>query len=121
MLKGARTVIAGPEKDCLINPTAVSSLATAGSGDVLAGIIGSLMGRGLSIKDASAVGVFVHGCAGELSYLDRQGPVGTIAGDLIAYAPGVINGLLSLRIPPGQVLRRQLPGSMHFLRDVLRG
>lgn len=68
MLKGARTVIcdgtAGDEH-CLINPTGSSDLATAGSGDVLAGTIGALLAQGLSALDAARTGVYVHGLAGE--------------------------------------------------------
>jgi NAD(P)H-hydrate repair Nnr-like enzyme with NAD(P)H-hydrate dehydratase domain len=66
VLKGARTVIcdgtAGDEH-CSINPTGTSALATAGSGDVLAGTIGALLAQGLSALDAARTGVYAHGAA----------------------------------------------------------
>jgi len=63
VLKGARTVVAAPDGTAYVNPTANSSLGTAGSGDVLGGAIGALLAQGLDAKDAACVGVFVHGAA----------------------------------------------------------
>lgn len=68
VLKGARSVICdGTLEDdhCLINPSGSAALATAGSGDVLAGCIGGLLAQGLSALDAVRTGVFVHGLAGD--------------------------------------------------------
>jgi len=67
VLKGARTVICDGtlgDDHCLINPTGTADLATAGSGDVLAGAIGGLLAQGLAALDAARTGVFVHGIAG---------------------------------------------------------
>ena len=61
VLKGARTVIATPEGIAHINPTANAALGTAGSGDVLTGVIASLLAQGLAAPDAACAGVFVHG------------------------------------------------------------
>ncbi len=115
VLKGARTIIAGPGGLLLVNPAAVPTLATAGSGDVLAGVIGALLGRGFSPQDASAGAVFVHGCAGEIGFVDNMGPVGTVAGDIMGYLPQVINALLRLERAPARKIRKVLPGSIHFL------
>ena len=84
VLKGARTVIAGGEPD----PTAVAvapyenpALATAGTGDVLAGTIGALLAQGCPPIDAARAGVYLHGAAGEVAR-ERYGPAGVMASDL---------------------------------------
>jgi len=63
LLKGFATVIADPSGQCFVNPTGHPSLATAGSGDVLSGLIGSLLAAGLDPLHACAVGAFLHGAA----------------------------------------------------------
>jgi len=64
VLKGAMTVVASPTKDIFINPISDSALATAGSGDVLSGIIGGLLGQGIPTLQAAAMGVWLHAQAG---------------------------------------------------------
>ena len=71
LLKGSRTVIAEPSGRVAVNTTGSSWLATAGSGDVLSGIIGSLLAGGLSPWEAAAVGAHLHGRAGERAMADR--------------------------------------------------
>lgn len=76
VLKGSRTVIASPDDRVVVNDNAPPTLATAGSGDVLAGLIASLLARGMSAFDAACAGVWVHGEAA-----NRAAP-GLIADDL---------------------------------------
>jgi NAD(P)H-hydrate epimerase len=86
VLKGAFTVIAAPDGQTIIVPFANPALATAGSGDVLAGTIAGLRGQGLSPFAAAWSGAFMHGLAGE--YARREiGPAGVLAGDIAARLP----------------------------------
>jgi NAD(P)H-hydrate epimerase len=80
VLKGAHTIVAAPSGQVFVNPAATSALATAGSGDVLTGVIGALLARGLDALTAAQVGVYVHGAAGE-GLAPRLGD-GVLAGDL---------------------------------------
>ncbi|MFI2607042.1 NAD(P)H-hydrate dehydratase [Kitasatospora sp. NPDC018619] len=64
LLKGSTTVVADPGGDVRVNPTGTSWLATAGSGDVLAGLAGSLLAAGLSPLDAASAAAYLHGLAG---------------------------------------------------------
>jgi NAD(P)H-hydrate epimerase len=80
VLKGARTIVAAPDGTAFINPTASGALATAGSGDVLTGVIGALLAAGMEALPAARAGVFVHGAAGERLAARLGG--GVIAGDL---------------------------------------
>lgn len=65
VLKGHRTVIAGPEGDVFLNSTGNAGMARGGSGDLLAGLIGALLAQGLSPLDAACCGVWLHGMAGD--------------------------------------------------------
>ncbi len=64
LLKGDRTIVATPAGEVWVNPTGSSALATAGSGDVLAGLLGSLLAGGLPPERAAVAAAFVHGLAG---------------------------------------------------------
>jgi NAD(P)H-hydrate epimerase len=81
VLKGARTVIAEPTGQVVVAPFANPALATAGSGDVLAGTIGSLMAQRLEPFAAARLGVWLHGRAGE-RVSERLGDSGLISSDL---------------------------------------
>lgn len=65
VLKGHHTLIGAPGKPLLENPTGNPGMATGGSGDVLAGIIGALVAQGMTPYDAAACGVYLHGAAGD--------------------------------------------------------
>lgn len=65
ILKGARTIISSPDGIAYINPTGNPSMATGGMGDVLSGLIGGFIARGLSPLSASILGVYIHGLAGD--------------------------------------------------------
>jgi len=81
VLKGALTVVAAPDGRVMIQPFANSGLATAGTGDVLAGTIAGLRAQGLDAFEAAVAGAYVHGLAGELAR-DELGEMGMVAGDL---------------------------------------
>jgi ADP-dependent NAD(P)H-hydrate dehydratase / NAD(P)H-hydrate epimerase len=82
VLKGAHTVIAGPEGTLYINLTGNPGMATAGSGDVLSGMIGALLGQGYTPSIAAQIAVHAHGLAGDLAAA-ATGERSLIAGDLV--------------------------------------
>lgn len=84
-LKGAGTVVTDGEK-IYINKTGNPGMATAGSGDVLTGVIAALMGQGLSNFDAAVLGVYVHGLAGDVA-AKKLGQISLIATDIIDALP----------------------------------
>ncbi len=86
VLKGAYTVIATPEGRVKISPLANPGLASAGTGDVLSGVIAGLLAQGMSLFDAAAAGVYLHGQAGEI-VRQQLGDAGMIATDLLPVLP----------------------------------
>ncbi len=80
-LKGAGTVVTDGEK-VYVNNTGNPGMATAGSGDVLTGVIAALMGQGLSNFDAAVLGVYIHGLAGDIA-AERVGQVSLMTTDII--------------------------------------
>lgn len=89
VLKGAHTVVASPSGEAKISPIANPGLASAGTGDVLAGTIAGLMSQGLTPFAASSCGVYLHGAAGE-SVGAELGDAGMVASDLLPALPKVI-------------------------------
>ncbi len=81
VLKGAHTVVAAPDGRAARAPFENPALATGGTGDVLAGTIGSLLAQGLVPYDAARLGVYLHGAAGDV-LRDRLGSAGLLASDL---------------------------------------
>lgn len=81
VLKDARTIVSDGER-VYINMSGNDGMATGGSGDVLSGIITGLMAQGLTTFEASALGVYIHGCAGDEAAL-RNGKYSMVAGDII--------------------------------------
>ena len=92
VLKGAHTVIASPGEPVRIAPFANPGLATGGTGDVLSGVIVSLLAQGLAPSDAAAAGVYLHAAAGE-AVTDRIGQAGLAASDLLEELPPVMASL----------------------------
>ena len=88
VLKGCGTVIAGPSGQYAICPLGNPGMATAGSGDVLTGVIAALLGQGLSCFDAAGAGVLAHAYAGDLA-AELNGEIALIAGDIIEQLPTV--------------------------------
>ena len=95
LLKGDRTVVATPEGIAWVNPTGTPALATAGTGDVLAGLLASLLAAGLPADRAGVAAAFVHGLAGRRAVEERGGePAPITAPDVAAALPAVIASLV---------------------------
>jgi NAD(P)H-hydrate epimerase len=92
LVKGPTTAVAGPDGRVLLGRSGTPALATAGTGDVLSGIIGAMLARGVAPTEAAALGAHLHGRAG------ARGPVeGLVAGDL----PDLVAEVLSATRSPG--------------------
>ncbi len=94
LLKGARTLVAFADGTVLVNPTGNPGMATAGSGDVLTGLIAGLVSQGLSVPSATAAGAFIHGMAGDL-YAEANHEIPLIASDLLDRVPEAIKRILT--------------------------
>lgn len=88
LLKGACSLVAIPDGQIYINPTGNSGMATGGSGDVLAGTIAGLLAQLKEATDATLLGVYLHGLAGDLAFIERGN--GLIAGDIADHLPSSI-------------------------------
>jgi NAD(P)H-hydrate epimerase len=82
--KGAPTFVFHPGKQPFLNPTGDPGMATAGSGDVLTGLLASLLSQKCSCHEAALLGVYLHGLAGEIAAHKRGVSYGIVASDLIA-------------------------------------
>ncbi len=94
VLKGARSIIAAPNGMAAINGSGNPGMASGGMGDVLTGILVSLLGQGYSAWNACRLGVFIHGLAGDLVAME-QGEAGMTATDLLERIPTALNRLLN--------------------------
>ncbi|REK68302.1 MAG: bifunctional ADP-dependent NAD(P)H-hydrate dehydratase/NAD(P)H-hydrate epimerase [Cohnella sp.] len=83
VLKGARTVVASPSGEVYVNTTGNPGMATGGTGDVLAGVIAALLAQGMDATAAAALGVYMHGAAGDRAAAARTSPASLIAGDVV--------------------------------------
>jgi len=92
VFKGAPTVTSTPNGNLWINSTGNPGMATGGMGDVLTGIIAGLMAQGISSESAAALGVYLHGLAGDI-VADRLGTHGLIASDVLKAVPEAIFSL----------------------------
>ena len=91
-LKGAHTVIAGPDGHVAINPTGNPGMAKGGSGDVLTGIVGALLAREIEPAAALRAGCYLHGLAADVAVRER-GEYGMLAGDLVESVPAALRAL----------------------------
>lgn len=89
VMKDARTIVAKKGKALYINRSGNNGMATAGAGDVLAGVIGGLMAQGADAFLGAALGVFVHGLSGDLQ-VQKKGRFGLMAGDIIDGLPEIL-------------------------------
>lgn len=86
ILKGAHTAVALPSGDVFFNSTGNPGMATGGSGDVLTGIVTSLLGQGYAPEEAAKVGVFLHGLAADIA-AEVIGEIGMVAADITDFIP----------------------------------
>lgn len=93
VLKGAATIVASPEGQLAVNSSGNQLLAVGGSGDVLAGLIGSLLAQGTNPWQAAALGVFVHGRAADLVRDEKGWTLGLLASELADRLPEVFNAM----------------------------
>ena len=94
ILKGHRTIIASPKAKAYVNETGNPGMSSAGSGDVLTGMIAALLGQGLSGFEAAKLGVSLHGAAGDLAAKEKT-HAGMLASDIIENIPAAIKALQS--------------------------
>ncbi len=98
-LKGAGTVIATPAGAARINPTGNPGMATAGSGDVLTGVVGALLARGVAPAEATAAAVYWHGLAGDVAR-EQRGEPAVLASDISGALGEAWRRAREGRIPP---------------------
>ncbi len=99
VLKGAFTVIAAPDGRVVVLPFATDALATAGTGDVLAGCITGLMAQGLAAMDAAVAGAYCHGLAGEIAAAEHGTGRAVVAGDVLKALPEALRRLAQGHLP----------------------
>jgi NAD(P)H-hydrate epimerase len=92
VLKGAYSIIASPDGRTMVSPFANPALASAGTGDVLAGAIGGLLAQGMTPFEAAGCGAYLHAAAGEM-VREEIGDAGLLAGDLLPRLPKAIRNL----------------------------
>jgi hydroxyethylthiazole kinase-like uncharacterized protein yjeF len=99
LLKGAVTIVAAPDGALTSQDDATPQLATAGAGDVLAGVVGTLLAAGLPGPDAAALGALIHGRAARRASTDGAGPI--VALDVAECLPSALTAILTAAVPTG--------------------
>ena len=89
VLKGHNTIVAKPGGECYVNETGNPGMATAGSGDVLSGIVGAFLAQGLDAFSAAKYATHIHGLAGDIAAVDKT-QMGLIASDIISRIPDAL-------------------------------
>jgi NAD(P)H-hydrate epimerase len=92
VLKGAGTIIATPEGRVFVNQTGNPGMATGGSGDVLAGMVATLLAQGMVPAVAAACAVWLHGRAGDIA-VEQNGVAGLLAGDIVNAVPAALKSI----------------------------
>jgi hydroxyethylthiazole kinase-like uncharacterized protein yjeF len=98
LLKGARTLLSGPDGRVYVNPTGNPALASGGTGDVLTGLIGAFLARGWPMERAGLAGCYIHGLAAD-RLASRKGSVGVLAGELPDAIPFLMEAFSQDRWP----------------------
>jgi hydroxyethylthiazole kinase-like uncharacterized protein yjeF len=91
ILKGSGSIVAAPDGRLAINTTGNAALATAGTGDVLAGLCGALLAQHHTTWEAALAAVWLHGSAADQMVAEGIGPVGVTAGELLPYVRRCLN------------------------------
>jgi NAD(P)H-hydrate epimerase len=94
VLKGARTVTAGADGTVFVNTTGNPGMASAGTGDILSGVIGGLVGQGYDPIAAAVVGVYLHGLAGD-RVAEARGEIGMVATDILEEVPSAFSSIIN--------------------------
>jgi ADP-dependent NAD(P)H-hydrate dehydratase / NAD(P)H-hydrate epimerase len=110
VLKGATSVIASPDGRVVLNPTGNPGMASGGTGDVLTGILGAFLARGLAPDAALQSAVYLHGSAGDIAAA-RVGHEALIASDLIEALPEAFAAMRVPRVRPLESARRSEPSA----------
>jgi len=92
VLKGHRTIVAGPGGEAAVNPTGNPGMAKGGSGDVLAGMLGALLARGADPWRAACAAVYLHGLAGDHA-AEQKGVEAMLAQDIIDALPAALRSI----------------------------
>ncbi len=98
VLKGAATVVAAPSGEVAINPTGNSAMAAGGMGDVLSGIIVSLLGQGISPRQAACLGVYAHGLAADRLAINNKVRFGILASEVADELPLAFQEIISSKM-----------------------
>jgi NAD(P)H-hydrate epimerase len=93
VLKGYKTIVATPEGNMFVNPTGNPGMATAGSGDVLSGMIASMIIQEVDLLDAVIAAIYIHGLSGDIGS-EKLGEKSLVAGDIMRYLPQAIRRLM---------------------------
>jgi hydroxyethylthiazole kinase-like uncharacterized protein yjeF len=104
VLKGAGSIVARPDGTFDINASGNPALATAGSGDVLSGILGALLAQGIGAAEALRIGVCLHGAAADALVAQGVGPLGVTASEVIDAARALVNEATREPAPPNSGL-----------------
>jgi NAD(P)H-hydrate epimerase len=94
VLKGVPTVVASPDGEAFINSTGNPGMATAGTGDVLTGMISAFLAQGATPKDASIIGTYMHGFIGDV-IAEKKGQRSLVASDIINSIPQVFKSIVN--------------------------